>query len=213
MTEKLYQKLVAQISERLPNHALLATLQRGFSPLNVAYLKAIKIPFEISDITEKKSEKVENPLEKWRIERAKLFVERAKLSNRFTEKPLTEEHILFRQGISDQIKEVQKRISKTKKLIRYYEVNGFLPPDLAPEAQNLETKHPIPASPLEREKKLQTVRSQIIYRQKSLLNDTISDKKKKELQTELSDFELYKTLLEDAIKIADGREIKPRKRE
>lgn len=109
MSENDYKAGVDLLILTDPNHPILKDLQKGYTYLNIEYLKlAVKKKKDV----DKKGEMV---LRKLSVKKGKLYAERARLSNSFhkyTKKP-------ERAVISDNIRRIQDEIARVDIEIQY----------------------------------------------------------------------------------------------
>lgn len=152
MTKEDYSAGLEFLKLKKPDHPLMASLEKGYTPINCKYLN-----YALNSIPETTEEKrKEKPVQLILIEkeRRQLFGERAKLSNKFHDCSADTE----RARISDQIQIVQRKIEAFNKQIRHYNRTGKLP----------EEDNEFPEDPIELMKKRDSFRSSISYFKREL---------------------------------------------
>lgn len=193
MTAAEYSKHLGEIIRRNSAEVLLPVLRKGYSPVNVIYMKAAlkRLPKEDTlpdrDGSDDETTSADPVLrELWSL-KGQLFRERAKMSNRFHDCTSDQE----RRGISDAILRIWDRIQETNRKMDYYEEHGMLPAG--------EERFPLPEDPAALLKKLMSLRSQISMEQKKLkelagLPDDHPNKRTKieESQAKLAELKLYR---------------------
>lgn len=169
MTEKKYWQTVKILEEQDPEHILLATLQRGYSKINIVYLRAAvkDMPPPDHDTTDHTDDiDPEDPTYKMlKIQERNLFTERAKLSNAFHTMTTNE----ARAANSEAIGRVQKHLQALWKKIEHYQEFGTLPSSAENET------YPLPKDRGLLAKKINSIRAMISQAKKKL--DALFDDK------------------------------------
>jgi len=202
MTESQYNNNLEYLQRHDPTHRLLPKLERGYSRVNVIYLKKALDTMSESE-PEPKAEKKEKPkantdpgLKKLYIQKSNLFTERARLSNRFHELDTVES----RASNSQQIQIIQRQIGKLHKSIAHYEEHGKLPDTKEEEL------YPLPDSSLGIDRKIKSIRAMISQEKKKIiaLAEEADKKGVDAAEKRLSHLKNYLAYAENALKAKES---------
>lgn len=196
-TEETFWAGIELLKKELPNSEWIPELQRlGYTFMSQRYLQAAleSIPPKPVDVKPKVT-KDDAFLNSLYNKKTRLFSKRAMTSNRL--------HICkdddARAEVSDDIKAIQNKINLNQQDIDTYKSTGKLP-------VYLNEKYPVPDDPLQRHKKLNSLRASISRKRKDIkiiaaLPDDHKSKSKKlcEAESKLSELETYKSHVEKAI--------------
>lgn len=171
MTENRYYKNLEYLLEQSPEHPFRETLERGYSPINVRYLqKGLEELPEPEENSKSASEETVKPgdniLEQLQRDKSNLFVERAKLSNKFH----TLDDVDQRIANSKQILIIQNQIKKVNGKTNHYRKHGKLPSTKEKE------RFPLPDSALGIDRKIKSIRVMISQVKNELKDTPFSEK-------------------------------------
>jgi hypothetical protein len=181
MTEKQYREQIARIEERDPQNRWLPVLKRGFSPINVVYLKKA---WKTVPKTEHPKPNTQNPQTKTRTSDEVLlqyFREKGHLDRQLRKKSnelRTLSSVFERCAVIDEIQDGLKRIAKYNQHIKFYEEHGRMA-NVPPPSVIATTDDPIPSDPFEIADAINTAAaslSRIKRELNALPNDVVFDK-------------------------------------
>lgn len=170
MSEQEFNQALAYIKKIDPDNGWIPDLDKGFSAVRSMYMKKaleelkVREVFEQKPDTEKPAELTESEIQQIRRSIVKMYTERAILSNSFHACTTDKE----RARVCDHLDVVQNKIKAAHLKIEYYEENGALPADPAPD---------LPKDPYDLHRKIRSWATQISRLNKRLDKAHTTDEK------------------------------------